>query len=252
MSEESRLPGTRQVRRQWSLAVAICVSVGGGGVAALQRLSPAVVSVNFLLGTGAILAAELIVFGWLLERTTAEIGPQRLSLATGITVGRAGVLAVFAGFLAGGRPDGALAWLPGVLFATAAILDGADGAVARATDGVTELGDRLDREVDALIVLVGAVFVVTEGFAPAIYLVAGLGRYGFLLGVRWRQNRGLRVQPLRPSLFRRATGVAQFVAILLASLPVPGSDLSRALTMVAVIPILVSFARDWLIVTDRR
>ncbi|MFC4245768.1 CDP-alcohol phosphatidyltransferase family protein [Natribaculum luteum] len=252
MSEASWLPGTRRVRRQWSLAVTICAIVGVGVGAVLHQLFPAVVSGGFLLATGGVLVVELIVFGWLFEQVADARDPQRLSVATAITIGRAGVLAAFAGFLASGRPSGALVWFPGTLFATAALLDGVDGAVARATNCVSELGDRLDREVDALIVLVGAVFAVAEGVAPVGYLVVGFGRYGFLLGILWRQRRGRPVEPLPPSLVRRAIGTTQFVAIWLALLPVPGRDLSRTLTMVAAIPFLLSFARDWLAITGRR
>lgn len=246
---------TRTLWRGWSRAAAICTVVAAVGVVGLDHLH--VVSSEFVLAVGVVVTIELALVGWLLGRSVdvadrADEPPAaRVTLATAITVFRAGVVAVLAGFLLVGGHEGPIAWVPGTLFAVVAALDAIDGAVARATNEVSRLGERLDHEVDALAVLVGAAIVVIEGYAPVAYLVVGAARYCFVLATGWRRSRGFPVADLPPSRLRTALGATQMVVIWLALLPVPGRELSRVLTTIAMVPFLAGFVRDWLVVTGR-
>lgn len=205
----------------------------------------------FAFGVATTLSIELVVVWRALEATRSDAGWPRITLATVVTIGRGSVLAVLAGFLFVEVPAGPTAWLPGALFATAAVLDGVDGRLARATDSVSELGRRLDTEMDALTVLVGAALVVSNGLAPVAFLALGLARYAFVAGTHLRRRRGLAVSSLESSRRRRVIGATAMVAIWLALSPIPGRNLSRLVATVVLVPFLLSFARDWLAVTGR-
>ncbi|MHC3438416.1 CDP-alcohol phosphatidyltransferase family protein [Natrialbaceae archaeon A-gly3] len=226
--------------------MAVNTLVVGGGLAILEFSRP-VVTGGFLAGVVAVLALEAVVFGRVVVRTHRQDGPQRLTLATGVTLVRAALLAVLAGFLLTSIETAR--WLAGGLFATAVVLDAVDGPLARARGSVTELGDGLDTEVDGLTVLLGAVLVVSVGVAPIAFLLVGVTRPAFAVGCWWRRRNGRPVAPLPSSRLRRPLGGAVMVVIWLALVPVPGTTVSRVLTAAVAVPFLWNFGRDWLAVT---
>ncbi|RAW44772.1 CDP-alcohol phosphatidyltransferase family protein, partial [Halorubrum sp. 48-1-W] len=179
---------------------------------------------------------------------------EPVTAATAVTTLRASALALLGAYLVvdpaatAGGGDG---WLAGALFAVAAGGDAVDGAVARATDAVTELGAELDVEVDGATVLVGATVAVVAGAAPVAFLAVGLARPLFAYGLRRRRRRGLPTHDLRPSRVRRPIGAATMLATWLALSPVPGTGASRLLTAVATVPVVASFVRDWLVASGR-
>ena len=201
----------------------------------------------FLAGVAGGLVTVSAPVGWAVSRADEPI-----TLATAITLARGAALAVFAGFLATGLPTGRAAWLPAVLFAIAAGLDTVDGAVARATDSVSELGGRLDTEMDGLTVLFGTIVIVTAGLAPTIFLLVGFARYLFVFGIWLRRQRGLSVDDLPPSQLRRVLGGLAMVTIWLVLLPVTGPSVSRSIAIIVSIPFVLNFSRDWLAVSGRR
>ncbi|WP_255190821.1 CDP-alcohol phosphatidyltransferase family protein [Natronobeatus ordinarius] len=235
--------------RRRSVAAVVVGLVGSVALVAVGSYWSAQATGRFLVGVGVMLAVEVLIVRRTIEVTHRRAGPQRLTLATVVTIHRGVVLAVLAGVLALENPTGTLVWAPGVLFALAASLDAVDGAVARATDAVTELGDRLDVELDALTVLAGATAAVVAGSAPIAFLAVGLARYCFVVGTWLRRRRGLPVAPLPPSQGRRLLGAAAMVAICLALLPVPGPRPSWYLTTAVMVPFLLNFGRDWLAVS---
>ena len=204
---------------------------------------------TFVAGVGIALLVATEIIRRSLSRARAAAGSQPITVATWVTVVRAGTTVAFAGFLAADPTSGATAWVPAGLFATAALLDAVDGAVARRADCVSELGGILDTEVDALLVALGAVTAVASGSAPVIFLAVGFARYLFVAGIRVRRRRGLPVADLDPSQFRRATGAVIMSTTFLALLPVPGSGPSRAVAWAVSVPVLVHFAWDWLAVS---
>ena len=232
--------------RCWTRLVAGTYLVAAGGVVTLEVIR------SFPTGrfVGGVLAFTLLTsltFGRIVRRTHRESGPQRLTLATWVTVSRAGVLAVLAGFVF--IPSDATGWLAGGLFALAAVLDAVDGRLARMTDSITELGGRVDTEVDGLTVFLGSLLAVLAGTAPVAFLLVGIARPTFAVGCWWRRRNGRPVAPLPSSRLRGSLGASAMVVIWLALLPVPGAERSWLLTTAVAVPFLINFGRDWLAVT---
>ncbi|GAB3037987.1 hypothetical protein GCM10025298_29710 [Natronobiforma cellulositropha] len=183
--------------------------------------------------------------------STRLAGPQRLTLATVLTLSRALALAFFAGLTVVG-PAGRGTWVAAGLFAFAVVLDAADGALARAIGATTALGARVDAEVDGATVLLGSVYAVAVGGAPAIFLAVGLARYAFVLACWWRTVRDNPVSDLPPSRRRRVLGSAAMAVCVLAVLPVVAPRISWLLAAAVTPPFLVGFAADYLSVSRRR
>jgi|AntDeeMetagen681_2_1112603.scaffolds.fasta_scaffold00080_34 CDP-diacylglycerol--glycerol-3-phosphate 3-phosphatidyltransferase len=209
------------------------------------RLGPGL-SPAFLTGVAGGLVTVSVPVGWAVSRTDEPI-----TLATAVTLGRGAALAVFAGFVAAGLPAGRVAWLPAVLFAIAAGLDTVDGAIARATDSVSELGARLDTEMDGLTVLLGTVLIVAADLVAPVFLLVGLARYLFVFGCWLRRRRGRPVGDLPPSQLRRVLGGLAMATIWLALLPVTGPSVTRPVAVVVLLPFVLNFSRDWLAVSGR-
>lgn len=201
------------------------------------------------LTVGALAVAVVVVRT--VSRTIESVGSQPLTVATWVTLARGWLLVPFAGFLFIDSGGGTGAWIPGGLFAAAALLDAVDGTIARRTDSVSELGGRLDVEIDSAIVLLGSVAVVLAGSAPVPFLAVGVARYAFVAGIGWRRARGLPVVELDSSQRRRLAGALVMATIWLAVLPVPGPGASRAIATIGAVPVLAGFLRDWLFVSGR-
>lgn len=228
------------------------LAASGVGVAGWLAAVSLVTSVGYPFF--AVVAGVVLLQGALLVGVYRRVGRadelKPFTVATGITVFRGGAIAVLAGFVVA-SPESHAAWVPAALYAAVAGLDAVDGAVARGTGTVTETGTRLDTETDALGLLVGAMAAIRLGMAPAAYLLVGLARYAFVAGVGWRRWRGKTVRPLPPSHLRRINaGVGMAVVIVLLA-PLPGPTVSRMLALVAMVPFLAVFLRDWLLVTGR-
>ncbi len=216
-------------------------------------------------GMGAALQAGLqtaAVMGYLWVRTQRLLALNHrpgethlrpdLGTANTLTLVRAALIALLAGFIFQPAPDPARAgawalWLPALLYLTAVILDAADGAIARATGSGTRLGERLDTEVDALGLLTASALAVWVGRAPVFYLAAGLGYYLVQAAVGLRRVLGRPVFPVSPRAEARtvagcAMGFA--VAILAPAFEAP-AFFPAALAITAAL--ILGFAKDWLI-----
>lgn len=234
----------------WGVAIGIST-----GVVALLLGSLSVVlsvTVPFVVATGAVLAFEGAVFRRAHTLARRNAGPQPFTVATFVTVLRGTALVVLAGFVVAGRPAGALAWLPALLFGAGTLFDGFDGALARATGSVSAFGARLDAEIDALALLVGSVVAVRFGIAPTYYLAVGLARYVFVAAITLREYRDKPVFDLPDRRSRRILGATQMLVVFLVLAPFPGAGPSWWLAVVAMVPFLLGFVRDWLLVTEYR
>lgn len=234
----------RRTVPQWGRATAGCVTTALLALFALETVWPSGPTTGFL----GVVAGVLVLESALLFRTIDRASTRPLTSATWVTLARGGAVAVLAGFLVVPTPDGPAAWAPAILFALAAGLDAVDGLLARATDSATELGARLDVEMDGLIVLVGSVVTVVDDAVPLAFLAVGAARYLFVLGSWWRRRRGRPVLELPPSRVRRPLGALAMAAAWLALAPVPGRTISYAVAAVVTVPFLANFCRDWLAV----
>jgi CDP-diacylglycerol--glycerol-3-phosphate 3-phosphatidyltransferase len=144
-----------------------------------------------------------------------------------------------------------LAWLPGAIYTTAALLDLADGIVARHTDHVTRLGERLDTLFDA----VGLLSAILAGIAlnqlPPSYLAVAMAYYAFSAGIRIRRRTGRMVMPLKPRPEARLVAGFNMGFLATALLPIYRPPATTIGAMVFMIPLLAGFLRDWLVVSGR-
>ena len=150
------LPPLVRLQRQW----AALVVVAAAGVSAAAGLFAAFFGLRVAAGWGLPTAAVLAWLFFRLRRALAgnhPPGDPRLRATLGapncLTVFRAGLAASLSGFLLPEPTAAALdawAWLPGIFYSAAAVLDYVDGGLARRSGNVTRLGERLDTEADAL------------------------------------------------------------------------------------------------------
>lgn len=243
-----RAVATRRVP-PWQVATGLSSVVVACLVVALAALET--VTVPFLVAVGVVLVVQSTVFVVANRQAVREAGTQRFTPATGVTIARSAAVVALAGFLAIPEPEGVLAWLPALLFGAVSLFDTVDGALARATDAVTAFGSRIDSEMDALALLVGILVAIRYDVAPAYYVLVGGARYGFVAGMAWRRRHGRPVRDLPTRTVRRGLGALQMVVVFLILSPVLGPDISVVVATVAMVPTLLWFLRDWLVVSHR-
>lgn len=174
-----------------------------------------------------------------------------LGIGNTLTVWRGIILAMLAGFFLLPRPVGLLRWLPGILFTAAVAADFVDGYLARRTGQVTHLGEMLDLRLDGLAVLIGTLLVIRYAQAPSWFLLVGLARYLFVIGIWVRRRMGKKVHPLPPSQSRRPIAGVIMGATAILLFPVftpPATHLAAALFS---LPFLAGFTRDYLAVSGK-
>lgn len=209
---------------------------------------------QYLLFTGGI---WLFVCGQLwkrreLNRPAENADPYpTLGWANRLTLLRGGLIALTGGFLFQSQAVGLAAWIPGLLYTLAAILDRMDGFVARRSKQTSLLGNELDTVYDALGLLIAPVLAVGYGKIHWSFLLVSAAYYIFMWGLYWRTTHKLPVYPLLPSMLRRTLAGFQmgFVAFIL--LPCFHAPLTMVIGIAFMLPILAGFIVDWLVVSGR-
>lgn len=248
-----------RLRRRWRLAwiwaapvpaVGMCLWHAGGGMGAAFQggLQTAAVMVYLWIRTHRMLA---------LNRGPGETHPRPgLGAATTITLIRAALIALLAGFIFQPAPDPSRAaawtlWLPALVYLSAVILDAADGAIARATGGVTRLGEHLDTEVDALGLLTASALAVWNERAPVVYLAAGLGYYLAQAAIALRRAHGRPAFPVGPRAeARTVAGCAMGFAVAILT-PALGASAFDPAALAITLALTLGFLKDWLIASGR-
>jgi len=246
-------PVLQILRKKWGLFAVLCLVVIGLGFSVLNKNWEN--SQGMLYATRwTILAAGTMLYQlWVLwkglkhnyrpseKHLLSSFGPGNT-----MTLLRGTFMAGLAGFLLVPRPEGWLAWVPGILYILAVIADFLDGYLARISGTVTHLGEILDMSFDGLGVLIAALLAVRYGQVPVWYLSVALARYLFLGGIYLRIRLARPVYELPPSTSRRTFAGMQMGFIAIALLPVfspPGTDIAAA---AFALPFLMGFARDWM------
>lgn len=209
---------------------------GVGLIAAI----PHIPSVGSVAGVGTVTAYTALYS----YRHTESLGAGDY-----VTLFRGGLVAYVAGFVPT-LPEGVGAYLAAFCFLTAGGLDAVDGAVARKF-GTTSLGESLDVEVDGMATLVGSAVGVVHGWLPLAYILVGLARYGFVVGLGVRRVLDMEVSRLSRSITRNGVSVLQTVVIGAALLPVVPETITRPAGLIAMAPFVVWFLRDWAVVCGR-
>lgn len=234
-------------------------SVGGitlvASAASLGLLAGHPTALGWATGAAAALSFE---FAFVYRHLDANrsVGGKRfetVGAANVVTLTRGGFVAAVAGFaLVDPGPYAPLAWAPALCYGTNVVLDVLDGRVARATDRVTVLGERLDMAFDTLGFLVAPVVGVLWGQLPVWYLSLSAARYLFRAGRGFRRYRGHEVYDLPQSRVRRPLAALQMAFITVALVPMVSFDSARVGAAIVLVPSLTVFARDYLAVTGYR
>lgn len=217
--------------------------VGLAGVIPLASLAPVYLPLGALYvlkGTGAFTVIMLVAVGFLRKNHPfTRFGP-----ANQITTARAALVALVVGLLGEPRIPASAAAAVAVAI-VAAMLDGADGWLARRSGMASEFGARFDMEVDALLVLVLATLAWQFEKAGVWVLLSGALRYLFVVA-GWRRPWVHR--PLPRSVRRQAICVVQTVGLILTLAPVVAAPLSSVLAAMALCALAWSFLVDivWL------
>ncbi|MBS0452212.1 MAG: CDP-alcohol phosphatidyltransferase family protein [Proteobacteria bacterium] len=226
-----------------------------GGVAAsigALLLLPAAAGTAGQMGWGAEFAAQcLAIYGLgaacMLLGLRGHAPHARFGAANVLTLLRLAMITLLAGLV--GRPLPAdpapLAWVVVVFATVTAVLDAADGPLARMQRLASDFGARFDMECDALLVAVLCLLIVQFDKAGAWVLAAGAMRYVFVLAGRaWPWV----AQPLFPSWRRKAVCVVQITLLIVCLGPVIARPVSQAIAAAGLAMLAASFLVDlgWL------
>ena len=241
----------RALRRRWWGAALLSTTALAAGYAWLRAGWDAGLASRWALLTAAALAFVLATVWRNLphNRLPGQALLSGLGPANWVTILRAILLALLAGFILLPRPMGALAWVPAILYTVAIAADLLDGALARLTRRVTVLGATLDMAFDGLGLLVAVTLAVRYGQLPWLYLLVGLARHLFVAGLWWLARQGRPTYDLTPSTFRRIAAGLQMAFISVILWPLFGPPATFVAGACFGIPFLVGFARDWLVVS---
>lgn len=181
--------------------------------------------------------------------TESKLFPK-LGFANALTLTRGLLTCLLAGFLFTSKPIGWLQWMPAILYTFERVLDYIDGFIARITDRETKLGEILDMEFDGIGILIASGIAIQYGKLPIWYLILGLGRQLFLFGMWLRQRQAKPVHGLPASDHRRLIAGFQTCFISVALWPALSSQITLLAAYFFALPLIFSFGRDWLVVSD--
>lgn len=179
-----------------------------------------------------------------------------LGTANGITVVRGVLVSLLSGFWFWPLAIPfcfrySFAWLPGIVYGATALLDLLDGIVARHSDHITRLGEKLDTRFDALGLLIAVVVGIALGQLPLFFVAVALAYYVFSVGKLVRRCAGQVVIPLRPRPAARLIAGLNMGFVGAALLPIFRPPATTLAAMVFMVPLLAGFIRDWLVVCGR-
>lgn len=219
-------------------AVAVLLGVASAAVGNAAGLSPWFAAKAVVLFA---MAAALVWHG------LSDHAPHRaFGAANRVTVLRLALvmgLAACLGEAVAARP--LLAWALVGVATVAALLDAADGPLARAGGLVSPFGARFDMETDAWLLLVLSALLVQLDQTGAWVLACGALRYAFVAAATvWPWLGG----PLPPSLRRKTVCVVQIVCLIVGLGPIVSPAAASAIAGAGLAALLYSFAVDvaWL------
>lgn len=201
------------------------------------------------LSHGYVLKAALLfaACAWMAWRALPASHPHaRLGAANRITLARLGTASLLAALVGeSARLAPAASWAVVAVATACALLDLADGAVARRSGLESAFGARFDMETDAWFTLVLSSLVLWFGKAGAWVLAAGLMRYAFVGAAHWWP---WLTAPLPPSTRRKTVCVVQITALIVCLGPIVPRGVSSLIAAGGLLLLAWSFIRDirWL------
>jgi CDP-diacylglycerol--glycerol-3-phosphate 3-phosphatidyltransferase len=241
------------VYRRWRTAATGTAGVAAAGLAVggwtlVASATDYTAANRWVLVAGVVLAYEVGFLAYHLDGADGDA--DVLVLPNLVTLARGGLYAATAGFLFV-PPVPAVRWAPAVCYGAGVALDFVDGHLARRLGRTTDLGAKLDLAFDTLGFLVAPLVGVAWGRLPVAYLSLSAARYAYRAGIGWRKRRGRPVSDLPESRVRRPLAALQMGVITVALAPALPASAVHPLALVAAIPSLAVFARDYLAVTGR-
>ncbi|HSC69376.1 MAG TPA: CDP-alcohol phosphatidyltransferase family protein [Cellvibrio sp.] len=242
------------LKHQTLLAGLSGIGVLLAGFFALTKIAPHVNALHWLLFAGGLWG-----FVWSelwkrleLNRATPDTAVYpNLGWANWLTLLRGGLIALTGGFLFQPQAAGLIGWIPGLLYCVAAILDRMDGFVARRTWRTSVLGSELDTAYDALGLLIAPLLAVGYGKVHWSFLLVSVAYYIFVWGLYWRRTHNRPVYPLMPSMLRRTLAGFQMGLVAVVLLPCFYAPFTVIVALAFMLPILLGFVVDWLVVSGR-
>ncbi len=238
----TRLTTYPSARRSALLGGAVTAATVGAAVVALGVSLYASAASLAIAASGYAIVATIMLGGLVYSGIAAPFGAANV-----ITLGRAGMIMIVAGFAIDSVTYGATAWWIAAGLATAAfLLDGVDGWAARRGGRCTRFGARFDMEVDAVFALVVAAVLWQTSKVGAWIMLIGALRYLFILAGALSPAMQA---PLPRSNRRRAVCAFQGGALCVALMPVIDGGLAAGLAGAALLATVTSFAIDtvWLL-----
>jgi len=219
--------------------------------AAAALVALAAVAVAHLAGFGAgYVAKSLAVYAVgaaLIRRGLTLHHPHsRFGAGNRVTLSRFAMTALFVALI--GEPLAQREWMVWALVVAAtltALLDAADGALARRSGLASEFGARFDMETDAWFTLVLCTLVLQLEKAGGWVLVSGLMRYVFVAAALVWPWLGA---PLPAKRRRQAVCVTQITVLIVCLGPIIPAAASAVLAALGLAALVLSFAIDvrWL------
>jgi phosphatidylglycerophosphate synthase len=183
-----------------------------------------------------------------LARGLSYWGIGRLGPADWVTLARASLAAGVAALVADSFAESVPVALLVSLASLALVLDAVDGRIARRTETTSALGERMDGEVDAFLILVLSLYVARS--TGAWVLAIGAARYAFLAaGYLFPWLRA----PLQPRHWRKVVCATQGIVLTIAAAGVLPAAVADAALGIALVLLAESFGRDvWWLWSHRR
>ncbi|RZL63890.1 MAG: CDP-alcohol phosphatidyltransferase family protein [Variovorax sp.] len=244
-SRPGRVQADAALRRDTARALA-CMALLLVAMAALSTMT-AGLSMGFVPKALAVFGIAA-AFMW--RGLPAHAPLRRFGAANTLTLFRLSLIALLAAgageAIAGDAP---VAWAAVVIATVAALLDAADGPIARRRGEASAFGARFDMETDALLIAVLSVLVLQLDQAGAWVLAAGAMRYAFVAAAAvWPWL----AQPLFPSTRRKVVCVVQIVSLIVCLGPIIDPWLARAIAGAGLLALAYSFAVDIVWLARRR
>lgn len=251
LTEENR-PLLARLRRQWAFVALLYVVGLAAGYLWLDRVMAYPAARHWLVAAGVVMVIELGIYWVALPHNHRD---QESNLLPGLGYGTwltlvCGLLLFYlGGFLASPWPEGFVAWLPAILYTAARIVDLFDGYVARINGQETKLGAILDIELDGLGVLLAIILAIQYGQIPIWYLPLAVSRQLFVAGLWWLRRQGKPTYDLPPSENRRVIAGFQTGFLCVMLWPILAPPMTTLAAVLFATPLILSFGRDWLVVS---
>ncbi|HKJ67851.1 MAG TPA: CDP-alcohol phosphatidyltransferase family protein [bacterium] len=244
----------QSLRKQIAVMFGVNGLLLGAGAGLLQQYWGWVPAASWFGIAGVLLSYEWFEANRLLAQNRP---PDKQNLLTDlgwgnrVTIIRGMLFAAAGGFLATPSPNDLWQWMAGLLYLLAVLSDRFDGYLARRSDHVTLMGGRLDMRLDALGILIATLLGLRFNQLPIWYLLVGSTFYLFTLGKWYRARKKKPVYPLLADPGRPMLAGLQMGFLSISLLPIFPPGVTKTAAIVFGIPLLVTFLRDWLIVSGR-